>query len=300
MQAINQKHDGQFDIAIERLWDDDLVDALRGQKWFNPDDFAKGLAIAQARHPEAAPPSPQPPLPVQARLHAAARIAPAASCPPCHAAVDDSHPRRRSRAGMGAMPSDRSAAIPLAMRVRRLDARAGCLLEGDPANAAFAAKTAQQDQLGCGRCCRAGIRGSDRRARSRRRARRHGHSRSRRGNAIAGMRAHRAARARLAASATVRMIAAPACSCRRNRGSGRCRHAGAVHIAIGRGALAEIVHPVGVGAAGAATLEAVNADRGSLRARAILPLGIRRAEGRIRHAVQASLSPCSRCESSGT
>jgi hypothetical protein len=55
MQAINQKHNGQFDIPVERLWDDDLPDGVRGQKWFNPDDFAKGLAIAQARHPK--PPS---------------------------------------------------------------------------------------------------------------------------------------------------------------------------------------------------------------------------------------------------
>jgi hypothetical protein len=74
MQAINQKHGGQFDIAIERLWDDDLLDALRGQKWFNPDDFAKGLAIAQRRH------SKPPPLPVQTLLKstiASAEAAPA-------------------------------------------------------------------------------------------------------------------------------------------------------------------------------------------------------------------------------
>ena len=63
MQAINQKHGGQFDIAIERLWDDDLPDGLRDQKWFNPDDFAKGLAIAQARHRK--PPSRPAPPPVQ-------------------------------------------------------------------------------------------------------------------------------------------------------------------------------------------------------------------------------------------
>jgi len=50
MQAVNQKHGGQFDIPVERLWDDDLPKGAREQKWFNPDDFAKGLAIAQARH----------------------------------------------------------------------------------------------------------------------------------------------------------------------------------------------------------------------------------------------------------
>ena len=61
MQAINQKHDGQFDIPIERLWDDDLLGAVRGQKWFNPDDFNKGLAVARARHPR--PPRPAAPAP---------------------------------------------------------------------------------------------------------------------------------------------------------------------------------------------------------------------------------------------
>jgi hypothetical protein len=68
MQAINQKHGGQFDIAVERLWDDDLPDGLRDQKWFNPDDFAKGLAIAQARHRKPPPRPEPPPLPVQTLL----------------------------------------------------------------------------------------------------------------------------------------------------------------------------------------------------------------------------------------
>src|SRR5215475_14352191 len=79
MQAINQKHGGQFDIAIERLWDDGLLDGLRDQKWFNPDDFAKGLAIAQARHHKQPPPKPAPPpLPVQTLLKSrtSAEVAP--------------------------------------------------------------------------------------------------------------------------------------------------------------------------------------------------------------------------------
>ena len=38
LQAVNQKHGGEFDIAIENLWDDDPRIVLRGQKWFNPDD----------------------------------------------------------------------------------------------------------------------------------------------------------------------------------------------------------------------------------------------------------------------
>jgi hypothetical protein len=52
MQAIDQRHGGQFDIEIERLWEEGLLESLSGQKWFNPEDFAKGLAIAQKRYPE--------------------------------------------------------------------------------------------------------------------------------------------------------------------------------------------------------------------------------------------------------
>ena len=51
MQAIDQRHGGRFDIEIERLWDDDLLEGLSGQKWFNPEDFAKALVIAQKRFP---------------------------------------------------------------------------------------------------------------------------------------------------------------------------------------------------------------------------------------------------------
>ena len=76
MQAINQKHGGQFDIPVERLWDDNLLTGVRGQKWFNPDDFAKGLAIAQARHPKPPPKPAPPPLPVEAAQAAKAATIP--------------------------------------------------------------------------------------------------------------------------------------------------------------------------------------------------------------------------------
>ncbi len=81
MQAVNQKHAGEFDIAIENLWDDDPRIVLRGQKWFNPDDFAKGLAVAQARYPRP-PNKPAPaPLPVERLLQASAPAAPPAPTP---------------------------------------------------------------------------------------------------------------------------------------------------------------------------------------------------------------------------
>jgi hypothetical protein len=54
MQPIDQKHGGRFDIEIERLWDDDLLERFSEQKWFNLDDFSKGLSIARRRFP--APP----------------------------------------------------------------------------------------------------------------------------------------------------------------------------------------------------------------------------------------------------
>lgn len=72
MQAINQRYDGQFDIPIERLWDDDLPGAVSEQKWFNPDDFAKGLTVARTRHLR---PPPPPPLPVETLLRASPSIA---------------------------------------------------------------------------------------------------------------------------------------------------------------------------------------------------------------------------------
>src|SRR5262245_25199683 len=90
MQAINQKHGGQFDIAIERLWDDDLADGLRDQKWFSPDDFAKGLAIAQARHSRPPPKPASPPLPVQTLLKST--IASAEATPPAAAAAQTADP----------------------------------------------------------------------------------------------------------------------------------------------------------------------------------------------------------------
>src|SRR6058998_3082927 len=69
MQAINQKHGGQFDIEIAHLWDNGLLEAVSEQKWFNADDFAKGLAIARKRFPGAPrPPEPEPPPPPAATL----------------------------------------------------------------------------------------------------------------------------------------------------------------------------------------------------------------------------------------
>jgi hypothetical protein len=52
MQAIDQKLKGEFDIEVSRLWDDGLHDELRDEKWFNANDFDKGLAAARKHYPE--------------------------------------------------------------------------------------------------------------------------------------------------------------------------------------------------------------------------------------------------------
>jgi hypothetical protein len=51
MQAIDQKLQGKFDIVVSRLWEDDLLESLRAEKWFNLEDFSKGLGLARARYP---------------------------------------------------------------------------------------------------------------------------------------------------------------------------------------------------------------------------------------------------------
>jgi hypothetical protein len=54
MQAIDQKLKGKFDIDVSRLWEDedDLLEELREEKWFNAKDFDKALAEARKRYPE--------------------------------------------------------------------------------------------------------------------------------------------------------------------------------------------------------------------------------------------------------
>ena len=54
MQAIDQKLKGKFDIEISRLWDDDLAETMQDKKWFNIEDFTKGLAVARKHYPQPA------------------------------------------------------------------------------------------------------------------------------------------------------------------------------------------------------------------------------------------------------
>src|ERR1700759_40099 len=53
LQAVDQKQKSKFDIEASRLWEDDLLDGLSDQRWFNVDDFNAGLDVARAKYPEA-------------------------------------------------------------------------------------------------------------------------------------------------------------------------------------------------------------------------------------------------------
>jgi hypothetical protein len=89
MQLIDQKLQGFFDIEINRLWDESLVETMHAKEWLNVADFDKGLAVARVRFPQSMlPVTPSPeavpapavepivPLPPVARPEAPRRDAP--------------------------------------------------------------------------------------------------------------------------------------------------------------------------------------------------------------------------------
>ena len=51
VQACDQKQKSQFDVDLSRLWDDDVVERLRANKWLNVEDLEKALSIARQRFP---------------------------------------------------------------------------------------------------------------------------------------------------------------------------------------------------------------------------------------------------------
>lgn len=53
IQAIDQRLRGVLDIAIARLWDDDLVQSRRAKPGVNAADFDKALTVARERFPKA-------------------------------------------------------------------------------------------------------------------------------------------------------------------------------------------------------------------------------------------------------
>ena len=44
VQAVDQKQKGKFDIEASRLWEDDLLESIRAERWLNLDDFERALA----------------------------------------------------------------------------------------------------------------------------------------------------------------------------------------------------------------------------------------------------------------
>jgi hypothetical protein len=52
VQACDQKQKSKFDIAADKIWEDDVLDAVRALKWLNAADFDKALSIAREHYPE--------------------------------------------------------------------------------------------------------------------------------------------------------------------------------------------------------------------------------------------------------
>ena len=52
LQAVDQKQKGKFDIEASRLWEDDVFESIRAERWLNLDDFEKALAVGRKRFPE--------------------------------------------------------------------------------------------------------------------------------------------------------------------------------------------------------------------------------------------------------
>lgn len=59
VQAVDQRRRSEFDIAIARLWNDELCERTRMHAWLIVEDFEKALTVARARYP--APPDKAPP-----------------------------------------------------------------------------------------------------------------------------------------------------------------------------------------------------------------------------------------------
>ena len=58
MQADRPEAEGQFDIEVRRLWDENLIESLRANEWLNAEDFDKGCgarARSATRFPEPPP-----------------------------------------------------------------------------------------------------------------------------------------------------------------------------------------------------------------------------------------------------
>ena len=49
VQAVSQSHQMRFDVSADQIWNDDLDAPMRGEPWFDADDFAQALDVARRR-----------------------------------------------------------------------------------------------------------------------------------------------------------------------------------------------------------------------------------------------------------
>jgi hypothetical protein len=52
IQACDQKQKGKFDIEASVLWEDGVLEGVRGLPWLNVEDFDKAVAVARRHYPE--------------------------------------------------------------------------------------------------------------------------------------------------------------------------------------------------------------------------------------------------------
>jgi len=80
LQLIDQRLKGVFDIEIDRLWDQSVLDTMRARGWLKAEDFEKAITAAHKRFPEPARsrPDPQskPALPIETLLRLSEPVGP--------------------------------------------------------------------------------------------------------------------------------------------------------------------------------------------------------------------------------
>jgi hypothetical protein len=94
LQLIDQRLKGVFDIEIDRLRDQRVLDAMRARAWLKAEDFEKAVTAAHKRFPEPAParrdPQNKPALPVETLLRLSEPVAPPpANLPPMPPSVPE-------------------------------------------------------------------------------------------------------------------------------------------------------------------------------------------------------------------
>jgi hypothetical protein len=87
IQACDPRKKGKFDIEASRLWEDDVLESLHAEPWFNREDFDKAIAAARKHYPEppgrtAALEEAAPPVEAAPLAESVSRVAPSAPVEP--------------------------------------------------------------------------------------------------------------------------------------------------------------------------------------------------------------------------